>query len=168
MADDLALPPPERGNHGEIVIIEVVGPEGGKRAQALYDRKIDKYFAKGRLGKTREENVAHYEAAVRYLELSYSAMPQGRSMLANLHRVDSSHSDNEPDRADAMVSLVRLHRAVGRRNAAVLSAVIWEDLSAYAAVKREYISEGRRPPRWSEGMFRFRGALKELARHWGL
>lgn len=165
--DAPALPTPERLQHGEVEIRDIEGV--GKRASVRYDRRIDKYHAHGQLGRNPQENDTHYKAAVDYLGLVSSAMPRHcQSTLANLHRVDTSHHDNGPDRADAMVRLVRLHRALGPQDTECLLAIVYEDRSADGWIRQHYIARGKNPPRRSEGIFRFRNALRELARHWGL
>ena len=169
--DAPALPTVERLQHGEVEIRDIEGV--GKRAAVRFERRIDQYHFNCLLADNRRdhrENDRRYEAAVKYLGLAYAARPrEGQSCLVNLHRVDGGRAgDATVDRIDARAILTRAQIKLHPQDIRCLDAVICDDMSCDAWMRLEYRSRGRKPPRRSEGIFRLRNALRELARHWGL
>lgn len=168
MTDRDELPPPERGQHDELILADVPGK--GRAFQLKDKGMLEKYRAKGLLGQGRAENDRHYTAGEKYRVIARAGMQRTpQSVMGNLHRMPGGQFANpEDDRIDAEEQLRVVHNAIGPMATDCLLSVVHFDQSCHDWIAGVYRQRGWASPRRSVGIGHLREALWLLAKHWGL
>lgn len=156
---DNAPPTAERGQHDEIEERDIPGKG---RTYAVVQQKwvIDTYSERGRLGRGRYENEAHYKAAsrlCRLIEATDAGSP--KSCLVHLERIDGRGGPNDHG-ASSQDEMRRLRLHMGDALYDCAHKVAFLNWSADAWAKARGIT------RTSVGLEFLRAALYEANRFW--